>query len=111
MSKTVGDQILERLHAWGVRRVFGYPGDGINGVVTAFAQMRGQMEFVQARHEELAAFMARLDRAAEAAEARQCFDVEPQAIQLAGRGRRERERVVVAILIAAIDRVMKRVGS
>jgi pyruvate dehydrogenase (quinone) len=53
----VGDQVLERLQAWGVRRVFGYPGDGINGVVTAFPRAPA-LEFVQARHEELAAFMA-----------------------------------------------------
>jgi pyruvate dehydrogenase (quinone) len=57
-SKTVGDQILERLHAWGVRRVFGYPGDGINGLIGAFERQQGQLQFVQARHEELAAFMA-----------------------------------------------------
>jgi pyruvate dehydrogenase (quinone) len=58
MGKTVGDQILERLHAWGVRRVFGYPGDGINGLIGAFGRIGGRMEFIQARHEELAAFMA-----------------------------------------------------
>jgi pyruvate dehydrogenase (quinone) len=58
MSKTVSDQIVERLHAWGVGRVFGYPGDGINGVMGALNRMSGQVEFVQARHEELAAFMA-----------------------------------------------------
>ncbi|WP_427911616.1 thiamine pyrophosphate-requiring protein [Ramlibacter sp. MMS24-I3-19] len=58
MAKTVGDQILERLHAWGVRRVFGYPGDGINGLMGAFGRLDGKMEFVQTRHEELAAFMA-----------------------------------------------------
>jgi pyruvate dehydrogenase (quinone) len=57
-DKTVGDQILERLHAWGVRRVFGYPGDGINGLIGAFERGGGQLQFVQARHEELAAFMA-----------------------------------------------------
>ncbi|MBK0392815.1 thiamine pyrophosphate-requiring protein [Ramlibacter algicola] len=57
-SKTVGDQILERLHAWGVRRVFGYPGDGINGLMGAFARQGDRMQFVQTRHEELAAFMA-----------------------------------------------------
>ena len=39
MAKTVGDQILERLHAWGVRRVFGYPGDGINGLMGAFGRL------------------------------------------------------------------------
>lgn len=58
MAKTVSDQILERLHAWGVERVFGYPGDGINGLIGAFDRMGKQMQFLQARHEELAAFMA-----------------------------------------------------
>ena len=58
MKKTVSDQLLQRLHDWGVRRVFGYPGDGINGLMGAFDRMGDRMEFVQARHEELAAFMA-----------------------------------------------------
>jgi pyruvate dehydrogenase (quinone) len=58
MTKTVSDQIVERLHAWGVGRVFGYPGDGINGVMGALNRMQDKIEFVQARHEELAAFMA-----------------------------------------------------
>ncbi|KQY86952.1 MULTISPECIES: thiamine pyrophosphate-requiring protein [Roseateles] len=58
MSKTVSDQLLQRLHEWGVRRIYGYPGDGINGLMGAFNRMGDQMEFVQARHEELAAFMA-----------------------------------------------------
>jgi pyruvate dehydrogenase (quinone) len=57
VANSVGDFVLERLHEWGVRRVFGYPGDGINGVVLAFAD-RDDMEFVQARHEEMCAFMA-----------------------------------------------------
>src|SRR4051794_34179780 len=57
-SKTTSDQILQRLHAWGVRRVFGYPGDGINGLMGAFDRMGERMEFIQARHEELAAFIA-----------------------------------------------------
>jgi pyruvate dehydrogenase (quinone) len=57
MSQTVGDQIVQRLHSWGVRRVFGYPGDGINGMMGAFDRF-GKIEFIQARHEELAAFMA-----------------------------------------------------
>jgi pyruvate dehydrogenase (quinone) len=57
VGQTVGDYVLERLSEWGVRRVFGYPGDGINGVVLAFAD-RDDMEFVQARHEEMCAFMA-----------------------------------------------------
>src|SRR5579872_3004338 len=58
MSKTVGDFLVERLHAWGVRRIFGYPGDGINGVFGALNRADGKIEFIQARHEEMAAFMA-----------------------------------------------------
>jgi pyruvate dehydrogenase (quinone) len=59
MAETVGDFIVRRLDAWGVRRVFGYPGDGINGVVLAFGRDAGQrIEWVQARHEEMLAFMA-----------------------------------------------------
>jgi pyruvate dehydrogenase (quinone) len=49
---------VERLGAWGVRRVYGYPGDGINGVVGALARAADEIAFVQARHEEMAAFMA-----------------------------------------------------
>jgi len=60
MSRTVGDFVVERLHEWGVRRIFGYPGDGINGVLGALQRDRasGKIEFVQVRHEEMAAFMA-----------------------------------------------------
>jgi pyruvate dehydrogenase (quinone) len=58
MAPTVGDFIVERLHAWGVRRIYGYPGDGINGVFGALNRAKGKIAFVQARHEEMAAFMA-----------------------------------------------------
>ncbi len=58
MSKTVGDFLVERLHAWGVRRIFGYPGDGINGVFGALNRADGLIDFIQVRHEEMAAFMA-----------------------------------------------------
>ncbi|HEX3918523.1 MAG TPA: thiamine pyrophosphate-requiring protein [Caulobacteraceae bacterium] len=58
MAQTVGDFLVERLHAWGVRRIFGYPGDGINGVFGALNRAKGKIEFIQARHEEMAAFMA-----------------------------------------------------
>jgi pyruvate dehydrogenase (quinone) len=58
MSTTVADFIVERLSNWGVRRVFGYPGDGINGVMGALARAQDRIEFVQTRHEEMAAFMA-----------------------------------------------------
>jgi len=58
MTQTVGDFVVERLHAWGVRRIFGYPGDGINGVIEALNRADGKIEFIQVRHEEMAAFMA-----------------------------------------------------
>ena len=58
MSKTVGDFLIERLHTWGVRRIFGYPGDGVNGVLAALQRAKGRIDFVQVRHEEMAAFMA-----------------------------------------------------
>jgi pyruvate dehydrogenase (quinone) len=55
---TVGDFIVERLFRWGVRRIYGYPGDGINGVFGALNRANGRIEFIQTRHEEMAAFMA-----------------------------------------------------
>src|SRR5947209_10539133 len=80
MSQTVGDYLLDRLATWGVRRIYGYPGDGINGVIGAFTrssngsrsprarhpaspegaarESSGCPEFIQVRHEEMAAFMA-----------------------------------------------------
>ena len=57
MSKTVGDFFVERLKAWGVTRIFGYPGDGINGVLGSIQRLGG-IDFIQVRHEEMAAFMA-----------------------------------------------------
>lgn len=54
---TVGDFLLARLQEWGVRRIFGYPGDGINGIMAAFGR-QDAVEFIQTRHEEMAAFMA-----------------------------------------------------
>ena len=58
MANTVSDFFWKRLSEWGVRRIFGYPGDGINGLIGALARASDKLEFVQARHEELAAFMA-----------------------------------------------------
>ncbi|CUJ12500.1 thiamine pyrophosphate-requiring protein [Achromobacter xylosoxidans] len=55
--QTVSDFVLDRLGQWGVQRVFGYPGDGINGLIGAFGR-NDTLEFVQTRHEEGAAFMA-----------------------------------------------------
>src|SRR4051794_4258553 len=54
----VSDHVLQRLAAWGVTRVFGFPGDGINGILGAFNRNDRGIRFIQARHEEMAAFMA-----------------------------------------------------
>lgn len=58
MQATVCDFLVARLYEWGVRRIFGYPGDGINGMFGALQRAGGKIEFVQVRHEEMAAFMA-----------------------------------------------------
>ena len=60
MSDTVGDYLLDRLATWGVERIYGYPGDGINGIMGAFTRSSNgkRPEFIQTRHEEMAAFMA-----------------------------------------------------
>jgi pyruvate dehydrogenase (quinone) len=58
MSQTVGDFFWQRMHDWGVRTIFGYPGDGVNGLIGALGRTNGQFKFVQVRHEEMAAFMA-----------------------------------------------------
>ena len=58
MSATVADQLLARLREWGIEQVFGYPGDGINGILGAFSRAGDQPRFIQARHEEMAAFEA-----------------------------------------------------
>jgi pyruvate dehydrogenase (quinone) len=58
MAKLVSDFLLERLTEWGVTRIFGFPGDGINGMLGALDRAQDKIEFVQVRHEENAAFMA-----------------------------------------------------
>ncbi|MDE3190659.1 MAG: thiamine pyrophosphate-requiring protein [Acidobacteriota bacterium] len=58
MSDHVSDFVLARLREWGVHRIYGYPGDGINGFLGALGRADGDPEFIQARHEEMAAFMA-----------------------------------------------------
>src|SRR6201999_4154942 len=52
------DFIVERLISWGVKRIYGYPGDGINGVMGALNRAKEKIDFIQTRHEEMAAFMA-----------------------------------------------------
>ncbi|MET8431111.1 thiamine pyrophosphate-requiring protein [Nocardia sp. NPDC004860] len=58
MTRQVSDHVVERLREWGVEQVFGYPGDGINGLIAAFGRADGKPAFIQARHEEMAAFEA-----------------------------------------------------
>jgi pyruvate dehydrogenase (quinone) len=57
-ATTVADHVLERLRDWGVDTVFAYPGDGINGLLAAWGRADDRPKFVQARHEEMAAFEA-----------------------------------------------------
>ena len=58
MADTVSDYLLRRLQEWGMARIYGYPGDGINGILGALGRAGDAMQFVQVRHEEMAAFMA-----------------------------------------------------
>src|SRR5438874_11683002 len=58
MAKLTANFLLERLAENGVRRIYGYPGDGINAIVGALERNKDKLEFVQVRHEEMAAFMA-----------------------------------------------------
>src|SRR3954470_20764749 len=58
MAQLVADYVLERLTEWGVHRIYGYPGDGINGFLGAFDRANGDPDFVQVRLEEMSAFMA-----------------------------------------------------
>ncbi|MFF5365306.1 thiamine pyrophosphate-requiring protein [Streptomyces scabiei] len=58
MSTTVADHILRRLHAWEIEQVFGYPGDGINGLLAAWGRAEDRPRFIQSRHEEMSAFQA-----------------------------------------------------
>src|SRR2546426_10832849 len=58
MGKLTADFRLERLAENGVKRIYGYPGDGINAIIGALERHKDALEFVQVRHEEQAAFMA-----------------------------------------------------
>src|ERR1051326_6509865 len=58
MAETASDFLIKRINEWGLRRIFGYPGDGINGILGALDRADGAVEYVQVRHEEMAAFMA-----------------------------------------------------
>src|SRR6185312_4961310 len=58
MATSVSDFLINRLYEWGIRRIYGYPGDGINGIMGALNRQKDNVDFVQVRHEENAAFMA-----------------------------------------------------
>jgi pyruvate dehydrogenase (quinone) len=58
MAELVADFVLERLREWNIHRIYGYPGDGINAFLGALDRAKGDLEFIQTRHEEMAAFMA-----------------------------------------------------
>ncbi|MBL26151.1 MAG: thiamine pyrophosphate-requiring protein [Rhodospirillaceae bacterium] len=58
MAATAADFLLDRLEAWGVKRIYGFPGDGINGILGALNRAEDRFEFVQSAHEEVSAFMA-----------------------------------------------------
>ena len=57
-TQTVSDFLISRINEWGLKRIYGYPGDGINGIIGAIDRANGSVEYVQVRHEEMAAFMA-----------------------------------------------------
>ena len=58
MKKTISDFLIQCLYDWDIRRIYGFPGDGINGIMGALARAQDKIRFIQARHEELAAFEA-----------------------------------------------------
>ncbi len=58
MSLNVSDFLIQRLNEWGIRRIYGFPGDGINGIIGAIGRAGKKVEYVQVRHEEMSAFMA-----------------------------------------------------
>jgi pyruvate dehydrogenase (quinone) len=58
MSNTVSDFLIKRLNEWGIRRIYGFPGDGINGIIGAIDRAGDNVDYVQVRHEEMSAFMA-----------------------------------------------------
>ncbi|MGI8753405.1 MAG: thiamine pyrophosphate-requiring protein [Acidimicrobiales bacterium] len=58
MAKTAADNLCERLVEWGVKNIYGFPGDGINGILGSLNRHQDQLRFIQTRHEEMASFMA-----------------------------------------------------
>ncbi len=62
MGMNVSDFLLQRLGEWDIRRIYGFPGDGINGIMGAMDRAGDRFALVRARHEEMCAFMACVPR-------------------------------------------------
>jgi pyruvate dehydrogenase (quinone) len=58
MAELVADFLIKRINQWGIKRIYGFPGDGINGIIGAIDRAGDKVDYVQVRHEEMAAFMA-----------------------------------------------------
>ena len=58
MAQNASDFLIRRITEWGISRIYGYPGDGINGIIGAIGRAGDAINYVQVRHEEMAAFMA-----------------------------------------------------
>src|SRR3954468_4462459 len=58
MTNTASDFLIRRINEWGLKRIYGYPGDGINGIIGAIDRAGDAIQYIQVRHEEMAAFMA-----------------------------------------------------
>lgn len=58
MAKTTAELLVGRLIEWGVDTIFGFPGDGVNGIFDALRTNQEKLKFIQVRHEEAAAFAA-----------------------------------------------------
>ena len=58
MSMNVSDFVWHRVQEWGIKRVYGYPGDGVGGLDVALEKAKDSLQYIQVRHEEMAAFMA-----------------------------------------------------
>src|ERR1700748_1204734 len=58
MSMNVSDFVWHRLQEWGLKRVYGYPGDGVGGLDVALEKTKDTLQYIQVRHEEMAAVMA-----------------------------------------------------
>jgi thiamine pyrophosphate-dependent acetolactate synthase large subunit-like protein len=58
MAETTADVLIERLIDWGIDTIFGFPGDGVNGIFESLRTHQDKLRFIQVRHEEAAAFAA-----------------------------------------------------